>query len=312
MPDIYDVVGICEPNDGERALAMQRPVYAGLRWLTLDEVLSDHSLDAVIVETGEQEQAKTALPFVRAGFAVHMDKPGSENEADFRALMDAVEAGGTVFQSGYMYRTNPAIVKAMELAKSGVLGDLICVEAHMSPYKYSPGYSDGVNTYLRGGMTTYLGCHLIDLVYSFMGEPIEVLPMNMCTGLGGTKGLDYGFVCYRYPHGISFIKTSALEVGGHLRRQLIVSGTKGTIEIEPIECPVTAEGITNANTVSMKLTLEGKPAEQFSYPPYGRYDGMMREFAALVRGQKKNPYTPDYEKKLFHLIMQSAGLIPAK
>ena len=76
MPDYYDVIGVCEPNEKAKELAMPREAYRGLKWLELEDVLRDHTLDALIVETDELDQARTALMAAQAGFAVHMDKPG--------------------------------------------------------------------------------------------------------------------------------------------------------------------------------------------------------------------------------------------
>lgn len=43
--------------------AEQRECYKGLRWLTEEEILSNKTLDAVIIETHETEQDKAALKF---------------------------------------------------------------------------------------------------------------------------------------------------------------------------------------------------------------------------------------------------------
>ena len=81
----------------------------------------------------------------------------------------------------------------------------------------------------------YLGCHLIDILYRVQGEPLEVLPMNTSSGFGKGVGADEGFVLYRYPRGISFIRTTAVECGGFMRRRIVFYGEKGTIAVDPIE-----------------------------------------------------------------------------
>ena len=42
--------------------------------------------------------------------------------------------------------------------------------------------------------------------------------------------------------------------------------------------------------------------------PQDRYDSMMASFAAMVRGEKENPYTLDYELALYKLVLQCCGL----
>ena len=155
---------------------------------------------------------------------------------------------------------------------------------------------------LPGGMMFYLGCHLADLVYQFMGEPLEVIPMNMSTNLECENVTDYGLALLRYKHGMSIIKSAACEVSGDARRYLMISGTKGTIEIKPLESPFELDGTVCPNKISMTVTRPGHPSmfadrpETISFPPFGRYDAMMIDFARTVAGDKPNEF--DYEKEL--------------
>ena len=47
--------------------------------------------------------------------------------------------------------------------------------------------------------------------------------------------LILGFALYKYNNGISFVKTNAAEVNGFARRQIVITGTNGSMEINPIE-----------------------------------------------------------------------------
>lgn len=313
LPEYYDVVGVCEPNEKDRAIAMGMEAYRGLQWLQLEDVLQDHSLDAIIVETGELDQGKTALLFAEAGFNIHVDKPCGDDVAVFEKLVETVQRKHLAFQVGYMLRYNPAVVRLMETIRAGKLGEIISFEAHMSPHRYNDSFCKELLQYMRGGMTYYLGCHLIDLMYLIQGEPEEILPYNVSTGTRDYEGLDYGFVVYRYKHGMSFIKTSASEVSGDTRRQLVIIGTKGTVEIKPFEHPIEVNGIFCANTVEMRLSYASRlPFEQrsevVSFPPFGRYADMMIDFARIVNGEGQNPYPPEHELAVFQLLLKSCGL----
>ena len=210
-----------------------------------------------------------------------------------------------------MYRYNPAVVRATEIVRSGELGEIICVEAQMSQC-----YHGGMRRWLGdipGGMMFYLGCHLADLVYQFMGQPSEVIPMNTATELEFPDVLDYGLALLKYPHGISIIKTAACEVSGDARRQLVISGTKGTIEIKPLESPFELPGTVCANKISMTITRPGHPTmfadrpETVTFPPYGRYDGMMIDFAKTVAGEKENDFDYDAELAVHKLLTKVCG-----
>jgi len=41
--------------------------------------------------------------------------------------------------------------------------------------------------------------------------------------------------------------------------------------------------------------------------PFERYGAMMEAFAAMVRGERENPYTLEYETALFKAVLQSCG-----
>lgn len=311
LPDEYEIVGVCEPHPERRALAQSNPAYAGLRWMTEEEILQTPDLDAVIVESKETEQALDALRFARAGFALHVDKPCGGPSAGFDELISVVREKHLPFQVGYMYRYNPAIVQALETVRSGKLGEILSIELQMSQC-----YHGDMLRFLGdlpGGMMYYLGCHLVDLLVLLQGEPSEILSLNTATQAEIPGILDYGFAVFRYPHGLSFIKSVACEVSGDIRRQLVISGTKGTLEIKPLEDPLDAPGLFSANRVSCRISY---PSTQFAfdqrsqltqYPPFGRYDDMMRDFARIVRGEKPNDFSLDHEQRVFHLLTQICG-----
>ena len=217
-------------------------------------------------------------------------------------MLSTIKRKNLVFNFGYMYRFNPKVKEALEKVKRGDLGEIYAVEAHMDCL-----HPAEVRDWLKafpGGMLFFLGCHLIDLIYRVQGEPCEILPLSCASGFDGTSGEDYGMVAYRYPSGVSFAKTTALEPGGFMRRQLVLCGEKGTIEINPLE--VLTEG--GQYTLLSENVGEGwhTPWSVSQSEIYDRYEDMMRNFAELVRG-KENPYTYEYELGLYRLLLRSCG-----
>lgn len=311
LPQYFDVVGFCEPDEEKLKSALNLPAYQGLRIVSKEELLSGFSADAIIVETAEVEQADDALMFAKAGYHIHSDKPCGASDEVFAELMKTVLDNNLIFQNGYMYRYNPAVVRALEMVRSGELGELICIEAQMSQCYHG----DILNFLgdLPGGMMFYLGCHLVDLVYQFMGEPLEVIPMNTESGLESPDITDFGMALLKYKHGLSLIKTVACEVSGDARRQFVISGTKGTIEIKPIESPHDLPGTVCGNKISMSITRTGHTSlfadrpEIISFPPYGRYDAMMIDFAKTVAGEKTNDFDCKKELAVHKLLTKVCG-----
>ena len=328
LSDIFEVVGYCDPEEdevevdaetGQRYVAgypvpegrseLSYQNYEGVKKYTLEELLAMDDLDAVTVETSETNLFKYAQPFAEKGIHVHMDKPGGLEYADFEKLVNTFKETGKVLHLGYMYRYNPEYLKLLEDIDAGKYGEIYSVECHMDcchPLRKR----DWLKKY-KGGMMFFLGCHLVDIIYRIQGEPLEVLPMNCATETCGSAAEDYGFAVFKYPHGVSFAKTCAAEPGGFLRRQLVICGTKGTVIFEPFEGYTKEVGssslMTTVRVVDEDLFNWGNNGKWYDSEPFDRYDPMMESFAQLVRGEKENPYTMDYELKLYQLLLKACG-----
>lgn len=311
--DLYEIIGYAKvPEDDGNLPGFcedNKHFYDGISQMTIDEILNYPGLDAVCIETEDRALTKYAIMAAEKGIHIQMDKPGGIDNDEFDRLIDLVKEKNLIFHTGYMYRYNPEVLKIKEDIASGRLGDIISVEAQMNCLHDVPK-RNWLGNY-PGGMLFYLGCHLIDLVYSIMGEPEEVIPLNTSSEIDGVKAEDFGMVVFKYKNGVSFAKSSAVEYGGFERRQLVVCGTKGTIEIKPFEWL----GGEMPEVFSPQIT---KVREAFdpnwhvegichTSVLHGRYDAMWRAFAAYVNGEKENPFDYEYERTLHKLILKSCG-----
>ena len=121
----FEVIGITRPTDeymwkfeGERA----HDSFKNVKFTDVEDLLANPELEAVAIEAGKEHGAKYAKMFAERGVAVFLDKPGATDLASFEAVIDAVRKNNVPFQLGYMYRFNPVIRQAIELAKSGDVG----------------------------------------------------------------------------------------------------------------------------------------------------------------------------------------------
>ena len=129
--------------------------------------------------------------------------------------------------------------------------------------------------------------------------------MSRSTGQN-TDADDFGMAIFEYSTAVSVAKTSAQEVGGYARRQLVVTGTEGTVELKPLEMFVPGKGIYTEKTEYWTKAWHHL-GEHFKTPLFNRYDGMMAAFASYVRGERENPYTPDYELELYKTVRKACG-----
>lgn len=303
--ELFDVVGYAFPENEREKFPEQAKAFDGYREMTVEDILNDPEIEAVAVETEEIYLTKYAVMVAEAGKHLHMEKPGGTEPNDFRRLIDILKSKKLVFSTGYMYRFNPKIQEALEKVKSGALGEIYAVEAQMN-CKHNDVWRQWLENF-PGGMLFFLGCHLIDLIYQIQGEPQEIIPLTCTTGISDIHTGDYGMVVFKYPNGVSFAKTCDMECGGFLRRQLVICGSKGTIEIKPLEIGVPGGQYTVSHECYDATGGNwSKPWDTSETGVYDRYDDMIRNFAELVRG-KENPYSYDYELKLYELVMKACG-----
>ncbi len=303
QPEIFELVGVVFPENEKETMPHKYEKVQQFPELTLEEVLNDPAIEAVAIETDEIHLTKYALMAAKAGKHIHMEKPGGREVSQFETLISAVKKSGKVFHTGYMYRYNPYIIDLLERIKRGELGEIISVEAQMNCI-----HPDALRQWLKelpGGMMFYLGCHLVDLILLLQGQPKKIIPLNKCTGVN-TDAEDLGMAVFEYENGISFAKSSALEIGGYARRQLVVTGTKATVELKPLEMFIPDVGHYTEKTEYTERAWNDQ-GKRFKTPVFNRYDGMMAGFASYVRGEKENPYTPDYELEVYRTVLKACG-----
>lgn len=305
-PDVFEIVGYHLPEGEEVTAAKRVPWLFEYREMSFEEILGDPEIEAVIVETEELLLTEYARAAIEHGKHVYMEKPGGIDPVAFEALIGAVKASGRVFQIGYMYRYNPVLRDLIAQAKRGELGEIVSIEADMSCHHEAEKVRSFISRY-PGGMMFYLGCHLVDLVLQLKGEPDEIIPLNVKTGLDGVNSEDLGMAVMRYKNAVCTVKSSAVEYGGYARRRLTVVGSKKTVEV----CPM--ERGTGGNTVltgvrEFEKHSWGDSGTYRETAPFDRYVPMLLDFAAMVRGEKQNEYTPDYELMLYRYVMQACGV----
>lgn len=305
--DIFELVGYTLPENEREKFPYLMHFLEGYPEMSLEEILNNPEIEAVAVETEEIYLTKYAIMAAEHGKHIHMEKPGGQELEEFEKLISLVKEKGLVFHTGYMYRYNPCVKQILADIENGEFGEIISVEAQMNCMQNTEVRQ--WLSHMKGGMTFFLGCHLIDLVYRIQGEPKKIIPMNRCTGKDGITSTDFGMVVFDYGNAVSFAKASAYEIGGYARRQLVVVGTKKTVVLEPFEMKVVG-GHSGRNMYTGKVEYkEPRPWEVMGKyeesEEYHRYDPMMAGFAEIVRGERENPYTPDYELGLFKVLMKA-------
>jgi predicted dehydrogenase len=299
--ELYEVVGIVEPDDKRRAALQNSSTYSGLKWMSEDELLGTKGLQAVAVETEVRDLVPTAARCVAAGLHVHLDKPAGESLPEFKKLLDEATRRGRVIQMGYMFRYNPAFQFLSRAAKEGWLGDVF--EAHGV---ISKTVDDGTRRKLAeyaGGSMFELGCHLIDALVAVLGKPEKVTPYVRRTQPDKDDLADNQLAVFEYPKATATIRSALVEVDGNRRRQFVVGGDKGTIDIRPLEPPRLTLTLAEPRGGFTKGTHEVELPKAT-----GRYDGDFLDLARIIRGEKSHDYPPAHDLAVQRSVLEASGM----
>ncbi|MBI5683879.1 MAG: Gfo/Idh/MocA family oxidoreductase [Verrucomicrobia bacterium] len=297
----FEVVGIVEPDPQRRAAAEKNKTYAGLTWMTEEQLLNAPSLQAVAVETEVKDLIPTAARCIAAGKHIHLDKPGGESLPAFKRLLDDAARRKLTVQMGYMLRYNPAFQLCFQLLRDGWLGDVFSIDTAMNKAQ-GAAERQKLLPYRGGGMFE-LGGHVIDAVVNILGRPAKVTAHSRTVSPLNDGLPDNQLAVLEYPKATATVRIALVEVEGGARRQFVVCGTKGTFDIRPLE-PAQARLALDAPHGDYK-----KGYQDVKFPRTGgRYDGEFADLAKVIRGEKKFGFSKEHDLAVQETLLLASGL----
>ncbi len=303
FPELFEVVGFAEENEEWIKKRGNLKGYQGLKRMSVSELID--SCDALLIESDVWDLTKYAKMCVDKGKHISMDKPASGTLNEWKALLDSAKAQGLVVQMGYMYRYNCAILKCLEHIKNGDLGEIYSINAEMSTF-HSTNYKRWLTNF-KGGIMYILGCHLVDLIVYILGEPQKISSFLKHTNLDGIDFEDNNLAVLEYDKALARVFVSSVEVNGFGRRQFVVSGSRGTVNIMPLERKCT---MTYSDTLITKDECYEdmkKFIEVTDDSANGRYDDMMKDFYDYIIGNKQNPFSYEHDYTVQKVLDEIVG-----
>lgn len=148
MKDV-DLIGICDID--QRVIKQKLQAYGKLRdnapktYGDYRELLADPSIDAVVIGTPDHWHCMPMVEAVQAGKHVYVEKPIANTIEECRLMVAAQEKTGKVVQVGQWQRSGPHYRQAIDIVRSGVLGQirLVKVWAYQAWMKPVPVLADG-------------------------------------------------------------------------------------------------------------------------------------------------------------------------
>ncbi len=180
--DNVDLVGVVD-TDPARAGEVAREV--GAPAFTSVDHIRDR-IDAASVAVPTTLHAEVAIPLLKAGIPVLLEKPISGTIPEAEAIINAMRQGGTILQIGHLERFNPALLELKESIR-----DPMFIEAH----RISPFRARGTDV----DVILDIMIHDIDIILALVGSPLASMEAVGVPVL--TDGVDIANARLRFENG---------------------------------------------------------------------------------------------------------------
>ena len=277
----------------------------------IPEILAREDIDGVVIATGDRMHTIASIMAAKAGKDVYCEKPHSMTIEEGRALVNAFERYGAVYQCGHQRRSNAEYQFLLKVVQGGLLGNVHTANIQVwmnkpsgpradqaapagldwdtwlgpSPYHpYNHARHHGWNDFWEtgNGSIANMGCHYTDIAQWALGTD-DTCPANY----SGTSTFN--------PHAFADVPTTAhitctykdgrkiiMNASGEFAaRSITFEGDEGWIKFSE------HHGIYDANPKSL-LKLRGK-----NFGAGWNTGGHAENFLSCIKTRQKTVCTPE-------------------
>ncbi len=146
-----------------------------------EDVLSDASIDAVILTTPHSQHHQQILDAASAGKHVFVEKPVTLTKAHAIEAVAAMKAKGLTLGSGFSRRFQPSFNALVETVRDGTIGEILHIEGEQSgpsAYKLKDGLWRAKRSESPGGAMAARGVHVLDGMIHIAGPVLSVTAIS--------------------------------------------------------------------------------------------------------------------------------------
>lgn len=265
------------------------------------EALLESDIDAVYISLPNHLHLPWAKRFLEAGKHVYLEKPACLRPEEVQTLLETAAQHKRLLMEGFMYRHHPQFARALEIIKSGILGEIRLIRSSFSFPLEQPGNIRWVRSY-GGGALYDLGCYCINATLLLLGQTPKSA-LASCTQGGMTEASEN-----------SDLTTSAIlefesaygvfecSIAMPNRQHLEVVGSKGILELPEFVHPTGEIGTVIVNGETEK-TIRAN-----------RYQLLVEHFAEVVNGEAELQFgkptdstNPLAQAKVIEMVQQVMG-----
>lgn len=225
-----EVGGVCDTNP-DKLKAVGKELGIDESKLTTDykAIIANPNINVVIIATPDQLHRQMIEEAIAAGKHIMCEKPLALTREDLCAIVQTANRSDKKFMVGQICRFTPGFIRAKEILDSGEIGELYFVEseyAHDYVNILGPGNwrTDPIRNGVVGG-----GCHAVDLLRWYVGDPYEVFAYGVHKLLPQVPYDDANIAVMKFPNdviGKVFVSTGCKR---NYTMRTCLYGTKGTI-----------------------------------------------------------------------------------
>ncbi len=227
---------VCEIDKSRLEVASRD--FPGIETYTsLTTMLKKSDVNLIVIITPHNLHAKQALQCLRAGKHVVVEKPMAMTTAECDAMIAEAKKRKLVISTYHNRHWDGCILGAVKKIKSGAIGDIIRIEAHMGGYGLPKDWWRSSRS-ISGGIMYDWGVHLLEYSLQLIDSDISEVSGYAKTGFWANQTAwkkdtneDEGHAVVRFKDG-KWLTLTITSIDSFPkdqdRGQLEITGTKGT------------------------------------------------------------------------------------
>ena len=230
FPDRFKIVAGAD-HDPERLNSLcPKELQNAAKYATLGEMLKHPGLDMVTIGTRHPDHVPMAIKILKAGKIAVVEKPTAVSVKEFDSMLAAAKKHPHKLFLRHNRRFEPAFVKVMELAGSGLIGEVQYIKLYRS-VGYCRRNHWMTMPEFYGGLLSNWGPHLIDQALQLLGSPVKELWADIRHVISIGTGDDHFKIILKAKNG----RLADIEVSGANAlpgREMEIIGSRGTVIYE--------------------------------------------------------------------------------
>ena len=107
-------------------------IWSEVKWINdSNEILENNEIKAVFIEESNDKSLDILEKCINANKNIMLDKPAGNDYLKFKKIMNKAKKKDLIIELGYMFRQHDGFRKIANMSKSGILGKIYMIRAHM-------------------------------------------------------------------------------------------------------------------------------------------------------------------------------------